>query len=212
MRSIRPAIWTAARLAVDSLRAHKLRSFLTLLGVIIGVSSVVVVGAAIEGLGAYAEETTSKAFGSQSFQVGQVLRTPGLSRKQRLEKFRVNKPIRQDEYKYLLQTTGEQIIYSPYRLRADDLRAGGKLLEGTSVVGTSADLAQIREVTFTDGRYFTPQEEQNRVSVAVIGEDVRQHFFPRRLTDRQNDQSGDVGLQGCRVAGEDRRSRSSIAG
>ena len=42
---------TASRLAVDSIRAHKMRSFLTLLGVIIGVASVVLVGAAIEGLG-----------------------------------------------------------------------------------------------------------------------------------------------------------------
>ena len=45
----------AFRLAVDSIRAHKLRSFLTLLGVIIGVASVILVGAAIEGLGVYAE-------------------------------------------------------------------------------------------------------------------------------------------------------------
>lgn len=173
-----PTFWTAAKLAVDSLRAHKLRSFLTLLGVIIGVTSVVVVGAAIDGLGSYAEETTSKAFGSQTFQIGQVLRTPGLSRRQRIEKFRVNKPIRQDEYKYLRQVTGEEIIYSPYRLRAEDLRYGGKLLEGSSLIGTSADLAQIREVTFTEGRYFTAQEEQNRIAVAVIGEEVRVQFFP----------------------------------
>ncbi len=42
-------------LAMDSIRAHKLRSFLTLLGVIIGVASVIMVGAAIDGLGVYAE-------------------------------------------------------------------------------------------------------------------------------------------------------------
>lgn len=170
--------WTAARLAVDSLRAHKLRSFLTLLGVIIGVTSVVVVGAAIDGLGNYAEETTSKAFGSETFQVGQVLRSPGLSRRERIQKFRTNKPIRQDEYKYLLQSTGADIIYSPYRMRSEDLRAGGKLLEGVSLIGASADLAQIREVNFTEGRYFTAQEEQNRVSVAVIGDEVRNQLFP----------------------------------
>ena len=44
----------ALSLAVESIRAHRLRSFLTLLGVIIGVGSVILVGAAIEGLGAYA--------------------------------------------------------------------------------------------------------------------------------------------------------------
>ncbi len=55
----------AFRLAMDSIRAHKLRSFLTLLGVIIGVASVIMVGAAIEGLGVYAEQSTAKAFGSR---------------------------------------------------------------------------------------------------------------------------------------------------
>ena len=69
---------TASGLALASLRAHKLRTFLTLLGVIIGVGSVVLVGAAIEGLGNYAEETTSKAFGSDSW-VGQLIQVGRLS-------------------------------------------------------------------------------------------------------------------------------------
>ena len=62
----------ALRLAVDSLRAHKLRSFLTLLGIIIGVASVILVGAAIDGVGVYAEQSTSKAFGAESFIVARV--------------------------------------------------------------------------------------------------------------------------------------------
>jgi putative ABC transport system permease protein len=60
-------IGTAVFLAFDSIRAHKLRSFLTLLGIIIGVASVILVGAAIDGLGAYADSITSKAFGTNSF-------------------------------------------------------------------------------------------------------------------------------------------------
>ena len=71
----------AFRLAAESLRAHKLRSFLTLLGVIIGVASVIMVGAAIAGLGVYAEESTAKAFGSESFMVAQIAATGRLSRR-----------------------------------------------------------------------------------------------------------------------------------
>jgi putative ABC transport system permease protein len=59
-------------LAVDSIRAHKLRSVLTLLGVIIGVASVILLGSAIEGLGVYAEQSTAKAFGSDSFLIAQI--------------------------------------------------------------------------------------------------------------------------------------------
>ncbi|HEY3440194.1 MAG TPA: ABC transporter permease [Paludibaculum sp.] len=169
---------TAASLAVASLRAHKLRSFLTLLGVIIGVSSVVIVGAAIEGLGNYAEETTSKVFGSDGYQVGQLLQVGRLSRRERIERLKYNHRIRLEDYAYLRETTGKDILYSPYRLRSEDVRHEGHLLEATSIIGVAAAIAEIREVNLTDGRFFTEQEERNKVPVAVIGEDLRTEFFP----------------------------------
>ena len=72
---------TALGLAFDSIRAHKLRSFLTLLGVIIGVASVILVGSAIEGLGVFAEQSTAKAFGTESYMVAQVATAGNLSRR-----------------------------------------------------------------------------------------------------------------------------------
>src|SRR5450759_5811468 len=87
----------AFRLAMDSIRAQKLRSFLTLLGVSIGVASVIMVGAAIEGLGVYAEQSTAKAFGSESFLVAQIAATGRLSRREFFEKLKRNKPIRTDD-------------------------------------------------------------------------------------------------------------------
>ena len=63
---------TAAKLALDSIRAHKLRSFLTLLGIIVGVASVILVGAAIDGLGAYSIKITERTFGSESYLVAQI--------------------------------------------------------------------------------------------------------------------------------------------
>lgn len=171
-------VTTAAALAFASLRAHKLRSFLTLLGVIIGVSSVVIVGAAIEGLGNYAEETTSKVFGSDSYQIGQLLQRGRLSRRERVERLKYNHAIRLEDYDYLRQATGSSVMYSPYRFRAEDLRYEGRLLEGTTVIGVAANMAEIREVNLTDGRFFTEQEERSKVQVAIIGDEVRQYFFP----------------------------------
>src|ERR1700724_3624367 len=88
-------------LAMDSIRAHKLRSFLTLLGVIIGVASVILVGAAIEGLGVYAEQSTAKAFGSESFMVAQIAANGRLSRREYFDKVKRNKPIRSEESRLL---------------------------------------------------------------------------------------------------------------
>jgi putative ABC transport system permease protein len=169
---------TAFQLAFDSLRAHKLRTFLTLLGVIIGVSSVVIVGAAIEGMGNYAEVTTSKVFGSDSFLVAQMVQLGRTTRKERAERMRRNKPIREDELDYLRATTGDRILYSPYTQRVDDVKHNEVTFEAATILGVSATLPEIREVTLVEGRFFTEQEERTRQPVAIIGDEIRVKFFP----------------------------------
>jgi putative ABC transport system permease protein len=169
-------IRSAMGLAWDSIRAHKLRSFLTLLGVIIGVASVIIVGSAIDGLGLYAEESTAKAFGSESYLIGQVVTAN--SKNEYFDKMRRNKPIRLSEDRYLESVNGDNTIYSPYRQNLVDAKRENLLSEDTSVIGVSADMADIRDIVVTSGRFFTPTEEQNASFVAVIGDDLRNNLFP----------------------------------
>ena len=178
MLSFRQKLFTAIGLAASSLRAHKLRTFLTLLGIIIGVTSVVLVGAAIEGLGNYAEVTTSKAFGSETYLIAQIANVGRLTRKERAEKLRVNKQIRGDDLDYLRLTTGDQILYAPYRTRVEDIKRAETTYEGAAILGTAAVLPSIRDVVLTDGRFFTDQEERTRQFVCVIGDEVREKLFP----------------------------------
>src|SRR5579871_1277488 len=119
----------AFSLAMDSIRSHKLRSFLTLLGVIIGVASVVMVGAAIDGLGVYAEQSTAKAFGSESFMVAQIVATGRLSRREYFEKVKRNKPVRTEEARLLAATNGDRVLYSPYRNHASDVKRENLICE-----------------------------------------------------------------------------------
>jgi putative ABC transport system permease protein len=168
----------ALRLAAESLRAHKLRSFLTLLGVIIGVASVIMVGAAIAGLGVYAEESTAKAFGSESFLVAQIAATGRLSRRQYFDKIRRNKPIYNADARFLKSLNGDRVLYSPYRNHASDVKHANLTCEQTSILGASADLAGIRDIGVVDGRFFTEQEDRSRSFVAVIGETIRSTLFP----------------------------------
>jgi putative ABC transport system permease protein len=169
---------SAFRLAADSLRAHKLRSFLTLLGVIIGVASVIMVGAAIAGLGVYAEQSTAKAFGSESFMVAQIAATGRLSRRQYFDKIRRNKPIYNADAHFLESLNGDRVLYSPYRNHSSDVKHGNVTCEQTTILGASADLAGIRDIGIVDGRFFTQQEDRSRAFVAVIGETVRTTLFP----------------------------------
>ncbi len=167
----------AFRLAADSLRTHKLRSFLTLLGVIIGVASVILVGAAIAGMGVYAEQSTAKAFGSESFMVAQIAATGRLSRREYFDKVRRNKPIRTADWRLLEAQNGDKVLYSPYRNHSSDVKHENLTCEQTSILGAAADLADIRDIGVVDGRFFTQQEDRSRAFVAVIGETVRTTLF-----------------------------------
>ena len=124
----------AFRLALDSLRAHKLRSFLTLLGIIIGVASVILVGAAIDGVGVYAEQSTSKAFGAESFIVARVAGA-NLTRREYFDRLKHNKPIRSDDLRFVKTIAGEDVLYSAYRNHTSDLKRDNVLCEATNVVG-----------------------------------------------------------------------------
>jgi len=168
----------AFKLAMDSIRAQKLRSFLTLLGVIIGVASVIMVGAAIEGLGVYAEQSTAKAFGSESFMVAQIAATGRLSRREYFEKVKRNKPIRTDDARFVEANAGDRVLYSPYRQHISDIKRENVTCEDSSVLGAAASMASIRDIGVVDGRFFTDQEDRSRSFVAVIGDTVRTTLFP----------------------------------
>jgi putative ABC transport system permease protein len=163
---------------MDSIRAHKLRSFLTLLGVIIGVASVVMVGAAIAGLGVYAEQSTAKAFGSESFLVAQIVSTGRLSRREYFDKVRHNKPVRRDDYRFLQAFNGDTVLYSPYRNQVADVKRENLTCEDTVIFGVSADMAVIRDIGVVEGRFFTTQEDRSRGFLAVIGQSVKDSLFP----------------------------------
>jgi putative ABC transport system permease protein len=157
---------------------------LTLLGIIIGVASVILVGAAIDGLGVYAEGITARAFGSDSYLVAQIASVGRLTRKQWAEKQRRNKRIRPDEVAYLRETTGDEIMYSPYEQRIEDVKAvaqksaANQVYEGAIILGVSYTLPDMRDVPVASGRFFTETEERMRQPVAVIGEDIRAALFP----------------------------------
>jgi len=165
-------------LAVDSIGSHKLRSFLTLLGIIIGVASVIMVGAAIEGLSVYAEQSTAKAFGSESFLVAQIAATGRLSRREFFEKMKRNKPIRTDDARFVEALAGDRVLYSPYRQHISDVKRENLICEDTSIIGVAAAMAGIRDIGVVDGRFFTDQEDRSRAFVAVIGDTVRTTLFP----------------------------------
>jgi len=173
---LRFQVTSATGLAWDSLGAHKLRTFLTLLGIMIGVASVILVGSAIDGLGLYAEESTSKAFGSSSFLLQQV--TNARSRKEYFDKLKYNRELKLADERYLEQINGDNTIYSAFRQSIVDTKRDNLTSEETAITGAAADIADIRDMVVTEGRFFSRTEEQSASYVAFIGDDLKNNLFP----------------------------------
>lgn len=167
----------AARIALQSIFAHKLRTFLTLIGIIIGVASVVVVGASISGFNSYVLSTVSKILGVNHFMIARFAHQGEWSEEEWERAQRRNKILDLEDYEWLAQRcqsckeVGAQ-ANSQVRLKYED-----RELFGTGVNGVTANMVEIENKTIVEGRFLAPHEVDRAAPVCVIGGDVREKFF-----------------------------------
>jgi len=161
--------------ALATLREHKLRSFLMLLGIILSVSTLILVVSLISGVNLYIADRVAN-LGSNVFLVG---RFPILTDVTEIVKAtRRNKNISWDDYEYLRQN-----MQLPERVgvevRQDGrVHRGSQSLENCSVRGVSATIGEMDVEEPAEGRYITESDEIHRSSVTLIGSDVATHLFP----------------------------------
>src|SRR2546421_5507524 len=101
MRYLYSVYSDAARIALQSILAHKLRAFLTLIGIIIGVASVVVVGAAISGLNTYVVTQVSKVLGVNHFMMARMAFSGRLTDEEFERANRRNKNLQMEDYEWV---------------------------------------------------------------------------------------------------------------
>ena len=162
-------------LALRAIRAHKMRSFLTLLGIIIGVSTIVGVVGVISGLNRYVAEKVI-VMGPDVY----ILTKFGIirSREEFLQAVK-RPPIRYHEYERLLAAdlpTVAQVGAGTGTTMA--VNSGSKRLPDIQVVGTTANFADLFSLEFEGGRFFSEAEDRSVANVAVIGANTREELFP----------------------------------
>jgi putative ABC transport system permease protein len=171
----------AFRIALHAILSHKLRAFLTLIGIIIGVASVIVVGASISGLNTYVIDRVSRILGINHFMIARMANVGPLSEEEWEKRNRRNKPLTWDDYQWVLANCSLCQHVGASAGRGVDLKQGGEQLFGTNVSGVTANMAEIEDKSIDDGRFIRPTEVDSAAFVIVIGADVREKFFP--LTD-----------------------------
>jgi putative ABC transport system permease protein len=168
----------AFKIALQSILEHKLRAFLTLIGIIIGVSAVVVVGASISGLNSYVTEKISKVLGVNHFMMARMAFHGRLSDEEFERKNRLNKKLTWDEYEYLKANCKSCTEVGVVVGGGADLNQNGIEMPATRVQGVTASMLEIEDKNIADGRFILPDEVTRSAKVTVIGWDVKEKFFP----------------------------------
>ncbi len=114
----------------------------------------------------------------ESFLVAQIAAAGQMSRREYFDKVKRNRPIRTVDERSWKRRNGDRVMYSPYRNHASDVKRDNATCEDTNILGVTSDMAAIRDIGVSDGRFFTQQEDRSRAYVAVIGDTVKTTLFP----------------------------------
>ena len=168
-------------LALDTLRTHKFRSFLTVLGVVIGTTTVIAVTSIIAGLDNQLVQVAEQ-FGTRTLWVYKLqLGAPhALSREERLRK-----PLSFEDAMAIKEQVPSATTVSvelfremgDFGLPPVNARYKGQDMADALFVGVTADHLPLLNATIHEGRFFTDTEDRHRRDVAVIGDGVRERFF-----------------------------------
>ena len=177
MRSFYSFYADAAKIALQAIFAHKLRTFLTLIGIIIGVASVVVVGASISGLNSYVVTQISKVLGINHFMIARMAHVGSRTEEEWEAMNRRNKRLDWDDFDWLkAQCTSCKEVGAQAETRID-LKHEGEELYGTELAGVTANMGEIEDKTIAEGRFLLSHEVDNSSYVCVIGWELREKFF-----------------------------------
>jgi putative ABC transport system permease protein len=163
--------------ALETLRAHKMRSFLMLLGIVLSVSTLIMVVALISGVNLYVSNRIAN-LGSNVFL---VLRFPIITDMDELVKaMRRNKPVTWDDYLFLRDNSKLAIRVGAQVNQLGRTKANGQTVEDTTIYGVTANIGDMKTEEPAQGRYITDTDNEHRSEVALIGTDVAEKLFPGR--------------------------------
>jgi putative ABC transport system permease protein len=166
------------RLALTAIWVHKLRSALTLLGMIIGVTAVVVIVSLIQGFNRYVDEKIA-GIGAKSFSVRRFGFDDWRTTDTIAEAQRRNKEIGFDDFYYLRErATQVGLIGAKANGTPSQIRYGNETMDSVSVDGLTANILDIEKIEVAEGRFFTTADDLASQNIAFLGADVATKLFP----------------------------------
>jgi putative ABC transport system permease protein len=162
------------RIALDTLRAHKLRTFLTLLGVILAVATLVAVISVLNGLNLYVADKVAN-LGANAFVIDRIGIVTNFDE---WTKARRRPPLDMTDYEALRDGMKLAQAIAGEQDTTADVRYGNEQSQDVVIIGVTPAYPEIREIEVTQGRLFTQADEDHRSGVCIIGADVAEKLFP----------------------------------
>jgi putative ABC transport system permease protein len=164
-------------LALDSLRGSKLRSFLTLLGVILATTTLIAVMSVIHGMDIYIAETVSD-MGADGYRVVRMAFLGNWDPKKFLEYQRKNPQLNQEEFAFLKEHVTLSRELGMMAGRQGKVAYAKDLIDGIGIQGSTANYGILTNTQPAFGRMFSEADDLRHLPVVVIGWDIRERFFP----------------------------------
>jgi putative ABC transport system permease protein len=167
-------------MAFDNIRAHKFRSFLTTLGIIIGVVVVIVIASLLTGMRGsiikYIEQ-----YGTNNIYAFHLSTGPRMGPRDRAE--RARKPLTIEDGEAIREQADgvEDVAYQLFVWQIDrTLTYKGVTYKQTRLSGVSANFGKATNISMSEGRFLNEIDDQHRREVMVIGVSVAEALFPRQ--------------------------------
>ena len=183
----------SVRMALETLRTNKLRSGLTILGIVIGVTTVITISSVINGL----NNNIQAMVQSIGTNLIWVYHMPVIGVRPTPEQFNRKKLTREDAEAMALLPhvvavdAGKR--YEDYRLGLGgvSIKRGDKKMQHTIIEGNSDSVKDTNNLVLTSGRMFTAQEGERRANVVVLGSDSAEGLF-----DKEDPLGKDINIEG----------------
>jgi putative ABC transport system permease protein len=169
----------AFRVAVGSLNGSKLRSFLTLLGIILATTTLIIVMSIIHGMDVYVAEQVSD-MGTDGFRVHRIPLLGDFDPKKYIELEKKNPKLNMEEYAFLKSHLTLVREFGAEANNQVSLKFRGQNVDSVQLMGATPNVTIISNMQVAAGRFLSEFDNRRRAAVVVIGNDITEKFFEGR--------------------------------
>jgi putative ABC transport system permease protein len=164
----------AVKIALQSLWANKLRSILTLLGVVIGVASVIAVVTLVNGANTYVT-TKFSSYGADVFTVSKMPQI--ITSSEDYQRYQKRKNVLYDDFLYVRDNCKRCVGIGAQQSTRGTIVRGTQSSTDTQIRGYTWQMPSLQNLNIAQGRGFTEADEERAAHVAIIGTDIQDHLF-----------------------------------